>query len=226
MLRVPRCARRPDTRLEMLVERAERIARLTLQHVARERLGRLRPVVERRQPKRGRAAHRLGAVAQATIFMDRLVVAQARNDFTDAVEIVPPLLAEQPDPALEQPVQQSAVPLRVRDPRRPQRLADILQAFPREVERKQLYMRSLGTAGAEVVHPRPQVILMGFHVADKNPVAHGAPTVTGWNGTGDLTLPTSPGAHRDSFVHGESRRPRACPGSRAESGNVNPRGSR
>ena len=94
VLRVPRSGRRPDSRLEMLVQRAERITRRALEHVAREGLGRLRPVVERRQPERDRPVHRLSTVSQATFFMDRLVVAQARNDLADAIEIVPPILPE------------------------------------------------------------------------------------------------------------------------------------
>ena len=50
--------------------------------------------------------------------------------------------------------------------------------------------------------------------------------VKGKDGSDDLPLPTSPGVHRDSSVHGGRRRLRACPASRAGSGNVIPRGNR
>ena len=50
--------------------------------------------------------------------------------------------------------------------------------------------------------------------------------VKGKDGSDDLPLPTSPGVHRDSSVHGGLRRLRACPASRAGSGNVIPRGNR
>ena len=46
------------------------------------------------------------------------------------------------------------------------------------------------------------------------------------DGGDDLPLPTSPDARRDSSVHGGFRRLRACPVSRAGSGNVIPRGNR
>ena len=123
VLCVPRRGGRLDPRLEMLVQRAERIARLALQHVPRKGLGRLRPVVQRRQPKGHRPVHRRGPVVQTTLFVRSLIVAQAGDDLADAIEIIPPVLAKQPHPAIEQPVEQPAVPLRLCDTRRPQRLS-------------------------------------------------------------------------------------------------------
>src|SRR5881296_1678500 len=110
MLGVRRRRRCLDRRLEMLVEQGESVLWRTLEHVFGEHFSALGPVVQRDKAESDGTIGCRRATVQPLAFIRPLVFAKASNDLANAVEVVPPALAKEADPAIEQPVQQAPVP--------------------------------------------------------------------------------------------------------------------
>ena len=85
----------------MLVERAKRVGRLTLQHVTGQDLGTSCPVIKCREPQGDCPVLCGRAVLETILLKALLILAQSGDDLPDPVKIVPAALAKQPDPAVK-----------------------------------------------------------------------------------------------------------------------------
>src|ERR1035438_4059396 len=92
-------------RFEMLVEQCVDAARLALKHVEPEKFGGSRPIVECHQPESHCAILTIRTTIERSTFKLSLVFTQTRNDLANSIQVVPAILAEKTDPALEETIQ-------------------------------------------------------------------------------------------------------------------------
>src|SRR5690606_30760766 len=101
---------RLDGPVKVLVNRAERVCWLPLEHVIGNKLRTLSPVIKRDQSQGHCPVCGVRTILQPPFLIALLIVAQPGNNLPDLIKIVPPILSEQSYPAVEKTVKEPTVP--------------------------------------------------------------------------------------------------------------------